>query len=331
MKLTALGIEYDNGKIKVLDQTLLPNKEIWIQCDTIEDMCHCINTLQVRGAPLIGLAALLALAQFSIQGATKNQIIECANRLSNTRPTAVNLKNYLNYLIEHLDEKASNVASIARMFFNEDVKLCDEIAKNGCSILSDNETVMTYCNTGGLATAGSGTALGIIKKGYLERKIKQVYVCETRPLLQGARLTAWELTKLNIPYTLICDNMAAFVMQKGLVDRVITGADRIAENGDSANKIGTYNLAVLANYHNIPFHIAAPNTTFDTHCISGEFIKIEERDPDEVRGVKNLGIFSPENAAVYNPAFDLTPTELITSIISNLGIHNQAASRRRQR
>lgn len=320
MKLNALGIIYDNGKLQVLDQTLLPNSETWIQCETIEEMCHCINTLQVRGAPLIGLAALLALAQLSAKGATREKIIESANTLISTRPTAVNLKNYLSYLIENINDKASNVIDIAEMFFNQDIQLCDAIAKNGSNTLTENESVLTYCNTGGLATAGSGTALGIIKRGYLEKKINHVYVCETRPLLQGARLTAWELSKQNIPYTLICDNMAAFIMQQKLVDRIITGADRIAANGDTANKIGTYNLAVLANYHKIPFHIAAPDTSFDPSCASGDYIEIEERDSNEVRGIKNLGVFSPKDAAVYNPAFDIVPSALITSIISNKGV-----------
>ena len=206
--------------------------------------------------------------------------------------------------------------------FHEDVALCAAIGNAGAALIEPHENILTYCNTGSLATAGIGTAIGVLKTAHLQGKKIHVYVCETRPLLQGGRLTAWELEKNQIPYTLLCDNMVATLMEQGKIDRVIVGADRIAANGDFANKIGTYALAVLAHHHQIPFHVAAPYTTIDSHCVNGECIQIEERSPAEVRGAE--GSFgkiqwSPKGAPVYNPAFDVTPATLVSSYILNTG------------
>lgn len=320
MKLDSLAIKYENGKLLVLDQQALPQEEIWLQCQSIEDMCGYIRELKVRGAPLIGIAAVLALAQFVTQGASVEEIKEAINILIATRPTAVNLRNYMNTILNQLRSDPRIVLEIAKSLFQEDVMLCEKMAENGVQILPKNANVLTYCNTGSLATAGVGTALGVIKKGFAEGKIKHVYACETRPLLQGARLTAWELEKEGIPYTLISDNMAATLMLQGKIDVALVGADRIAMNGDTANKIGTYNVAVLCHFHEIPFYVVAPYTTFDKECCSGNNIIIEQRAPDEVKGYINKMSWAPIKAKVYNPSFDVTPNKLITSFIFDIGV-----------
>ncbi len=206
------------------------------------------------------------------------------------------------------------------------------MAHFGAELLSDNATVMTYCNTGALATVGVGTALGVIKRAYSMHKVKHVFPCETRPLLQGGRLTAWELEQAQIPYTLICDNMAAMVLAQGKIDAILVGADRIAQNGDFANKIGTYSLAVLAHFHKVPFYVVAPYTTIDIECRSGQDIEIEKRDASEVKGALGKITWAPERAEVYNPSFDVTPAHLVTNYIFDSGvfdaesIHTQVAS-----
>jgi methylthioribose-1-phosphate isomerase len=277
----------------------------------------CIRDLKVRGAPLIGIAAALSLAQLAEQGATVPEIVEAASRLREARPTAVNLMAAVDRVVlkHRQDLTAQGIVARAEALFAEDVALCSGIAKHGSSLLADGDHVLTHCNTGGLATVGSGTALAVIAEAARAGKCIHVFVDETRPLLQGARLTAWELSKLEVPFTLICDNMAAFLMKQGKVQKVLVGCDRIACNGDFANKVGTYGLAVAAKYHRIPFYVAAPWTTVDLNCRSGEEIPIEERGPEEVRAGQ-----SPRECAVYNPAFDVTPAELVTGFIFDRGV-----------
>jgi methylthioribose-1-phosphate isomerase len=320
MKLEALAIKYDHGELLILDQQRLPQEEIWLACKTIDQVCECIKSLKVRGAPLIGLAALLGLTQFAHQGATISQIRSAIDQLIASRPTAVNLRNYMDTLLLQLQNDPSVVQQVTQQIFTEDLALCDQMAQHGADLLPNNANVITYCNTGALATAGIGTALGVIKKGFLQGKIKHVTVCETRPLLQGGRLTAWELDKANIPHTLICDNMAATVMQQQPIAACLVGADRIAQNGDTANKIGTYNLAILAQYHDIPFYVVAPSTTIDKHCPSANEIIIEQREASEVKGVLNKIFWAPDRTPVFNPAFDITPASLITRFILDQGV-----------
>lgn len=319
MRLEALAIRYNNGQILVLDQTLLPQEEKWIDSKTIEDMCQIIKTLKVRGAPLIGVAAALALAQLAVKGSTTEELKIAGEMLISSRPTAVNLKYCVDRVLSKITDNSLEIINEVKMIFDEDVELCQKIASHGSQLIGRDSTVMTYCNTGGLATAGIGTALGVIKNAFEQGKIKSVYVNETRPLLQGGRLTAWELEKAGIPYTIICDNMAASLMRKGMISAVIVGADRIAANGDVANKIGTYNLACVASLHKVPFYVAAPYTTLDMTCESGDDIPIEERSQDEVKGALGKIEWAPSASQTYNPAFDVTPADLITNYMLDNG------------
>ena len=324
--LKGLSISYDNAQLLVLNQQKLPQEEVWIDVYSVEQMHEIITSLKVRGAPMIGIAAILALAQMADQNASKESLISAAEYLRTSRPTAVNLSIYLDRIlnvIENSEDYRQAILKEVTMIFHEDVALCESMCDAGAALIAEGEHILTYCNTGSLATAGIGTALGVIKKAHFQGKNIHVYVCETRPLLQGGRLTAWELDKFGIPYTLICDNMVATLMRQGKVDRVLVGADRIAINGDFANKIGTYSLAVLAKFHEVPFHVVAPYTTVDPACKSGQEIVIEERAAKEVRGASGAFgsvTWSLENAPVYNPAFDVTPAELVTSYILDRGI-----------
>ena len=291
-------------------------------------MIEAIKKLQVRGAPLIGVAAALSLAQSALSGATTTSLLDKAQKLYDSRPTAVNLMVCIDRMrtILKKDATVESILSLAVQIFNEDVDLCLKISKNGTELIQDGDQILTHCNTGGLATAGIGTALGIIKLAHESGKKIHVYVDETRPLLQGARLTAWELQKLGIPMTLITDNMAAHLMQKKKITKAFVGSDRIAQNGDFANKIGTYSVAVNCFYHHIPFYVAAPYTTIDFDCISGESIPIEQRSAAEVTGATgHFGSinWSPENCSVYNPSFDVTPAKLTTAWITDRGVYSQ--------
>lgn len=329
INLHSLALRYNDGQVWVLDQQALPLEETWLECHNIDDMCAMIKALKVRGAPLIGIAAVLALMQYVTQGASVAEIRAAAATLVATRPTAVNLKNYMDTILTQLSDDTRVVLTIGQELFLEDVQLCENMANQGLALIPPNATLMTYCNTGSLATAGLGTALGVIKHAYDHQKVAHVFACETRPLLQGGRLTAWELSKANIPHTLICDNMAAMVMQQGKIDAILVGADRIAKNGDTANKIGTYSLAVLAKYHQIPFYVVAPYTTLDPKCLSGNEIEIELRDAHEVKGALGKITWAPSQSQVYNPSFDVTPAELITAFILDVGVfspHNLAES-----
>ncbi len=319
------AIRYDRGNFFILNQQKLPQEEEWIEVKTTEQMVEIISSLKVRGAPLIGVSATFALSQLAEQGASRERIEAAAILLKNARPTAVNLSHCIDRVLVAMDRSADfrqAIVETALQIYHEDVSLSSSMGNVGAALIEPGETILTICNTGSLAATGIGTALGVIRTAHAQNKKIHVYACETRPLLQGARLTAWELEKSGIPYTLICDSMAATLMRQGKIDRVLVGADRIAANGDFANKIGTYSLAVLAHHHQIPFHVVAPYTTIDRNCPNGAGIKIEERSPDEVRGAKgSFGqvIWSPKNAPVYNPAFDVTPAELVTSYILDTG------------
>lgn len=323
--IESLALKYSSEGLFILDQQQLPQTEAWLKIHSVDEMIAAIKSLAVRGAPLIGVAASMALAQSALQGHGCEQLKEEAQKLYEARPTAVNLMNCIERMKLALEEKDFQTAAVKTAFelFDEDVLLCQKIAENGAQFIQDGDGILTHCNTGALATAGVGTALGIIHLAHRQGKKIHVYVDETRPLLQGGRLTAWELGKLGIPYTLITDNMAGIVMAQGKVQKIFVGSDRIAANGDFANKIGTYGVSILAHYHRIPFYVAAPYTTVDPHCPNGQEIPIEERKSSEVTGA--AGAFgsvtwAPKNAEVYNPAFDVTPATLTTAWITDGGV-----------
>lgn len=324
-------IEWKDNKVIFINQTKLPTKLEYITCTNYECIAKAIEVLAIRGAPLIGVATAfgLALAAVKSKAKTKKQILsdlkKAAARLRNTRPTAVNLF----WAVERILKKANtqpDVKSIvkavvleAQAMAEEDVQINKKIGEYGASLIKDSSTILTHCNAGALACVDYGTALGVIRAAWEQGKKIKVIADETRPLLQGARLTTWELKQLGIPVTLITDNMAAYVMSKGLVDCVIVGADRIASNGDVANKIGTYSVAVLAKQHKIPFYVAAPISTIDFEIKSGAEIPIEQRNPSEVTKTGNTKI-APDGIDVFNFAFDVTPNEFVSSIISERGI-----------
>ena len=331
LKSLALKFNYDlkqkKSELFLLDQTLLPQQEIWNKISSIDEMIKAIQLLQVRGAPLIGVAAALCLAQDALAEFNPDKLLQKSNALRAARPTAVNLMNALDVMNTALLKNNLNLFFETGVnIFNEDVRLCESIAKNGQVVFADGDSILTHCNTGGLATAGIGTALGVIQRAFESGKKIHVYVDETRPLLQGGRLTTWELEKLKIPFTLITDNMAASLMAAGKINKAIVGADRIAVNGDFANKIGTYSVAVHCHFHNIPFYTAAPMTTVDPNCADGAAIKIEQRDFDEVRGFvssKQKFIWALDKAQVYNPSFDVTPEKLVSGWITDKGLYTQ--------
>ncbi|HEI8867286.1 TPA: S-methyl-5-thioribose-1-phosphate isomerase [Serratia odorifera] len=314
-----------DNQLWILDQQALPQEKRWCSSNSVEELVGHIHALRVRGAPLIGLSASLLLALLAERGLPRDQLAEALATLRAARPTAVNLMNNLDRIklaLEQPDWVAAMTTEALRLV-EEDRALCDSIADRGAALVTPGSRLLTHCNTGGLATAGIGTAIGVLLRAHQQGHVAQVWVDETRPLLQGGRLTAWELGELGIPYRLICDSMAAGLMAQGKVDAVWVGADRIAANGDVANKIGTYSLAVLAHYHGIPFYVAAPHTTHDAHCPNGAAIPIEQRAAAEVTGV--AGSFgscqwAPADAQVDNPAFDVTPAALISAWVLDCGV-----------
>lgn len=323
--LRTTSLEVRDNQLWILDQQALPQQQNWLPAQSVAQLVEHIHALRVRGAPLIGLSASLLLALLGEQGATRTELAAALEVLRAARPTAVNLMNNLDRMKVALAESdfVAALSSEALRLVSEDKQLCDNIARAGSTLVKPGSQLLTHCNTGGLATAGVGTALGVISYAHQQGLVKNVWVDETRPLLQGGRLTAWELGELNIPYQLITDSMAASLMARGVVDAIWVGADRIAANGDVANKIGTYSLAVLAHYHRIPFYVAAPHTTLDRQCPNGDAIPIEQRAASEVTGVSgSFGSvqWAPENAAVYNPAFDVTPATLISGWVLDTGV-----------
>ncbi|MHB2019593.1 MAG: S-methyl-5-thioribose-1-phosphate isomerase [Candidatus Xenobia bacterium] len=324
-------IRWAENSVWVLDQRGLPLRADEIRCETLEKLCEAIRTLAVRGAPLLGIAAAygLALAQHKAPAGSREAHLagleEAAAAIRKTRPTAVNLFWALDRMLKVAegcaegDDLAATLLAEARTIQAEDEAFCRAIGSHGASLVKDGERILTHCNAGGLATGGYGTAVGVIRAAHGQGKKIHVVVDETRPLLQGARLTTFELQDAGIPYTLITDNMAGALMRQGRVSMVVVGADRIAANGDVANKIGTYTVAVLARAHGLPFYVAAPFSTIDLSLPSGDFIEIEERKPDEVTSFAGTRT-APEGTTVANPAFDVTPARLVTAIITEHGV-----------
>ncbi|GIK23225.1 MAG: S-methyl-5-thioribose-1-phosphate isomerase [Ignavibacteriota bacterium] len=317
------AIKFSEQSLLYLDQTKLPMQEVYIKTDDYERIASAIERLELRGAPLIGISAAFAIAiSFkSISADHKNHFEKVYKRLASTRPTAVNLFYALDRM-KNTFENISNYADTFQILIKEAQAILDyeelcskRISEIGSNIFTKKSNVLTHCNTGALAAAGFGTAFAVIKKGFDDGFVKHVYVDETRPLLQGLRLTAYELKKNKIPFTVLTDSMAAILMQQGEVDLVITGADRIALNGDSANKVGTYNLAVICNFHNIPFYIAAPSTTIDRKIAAGNEIEIEYRNGSEILSFDGKQITDPD-LQTFSPAFDVTPAHLIKGIIT---------------
>lgn len=306
-----MALRVEAERVLVLDQRRLPGEELWVDGSHPEAMIELIRGLAVRGAPMIGVCAAASLA-WAAPRMKRAQWEAWATELREARPTAVNLAWAVDRMVAAPDPVATAVA-----IFDQDVSLCARMADNGGGLIADGESILTHCNTGGLATAGIGTALGVIRRAWEQGKQIHVWVDETRPLLQGARLTAWELRKLGIPHTLITDGTAAMLMARGKIQRVLLGADRVAKNGDFANKIGTYSVAVAAWHHDIPFHCVAPWTSFDLDCPDGAGIPIEERAPGEVR--------VDPRTPVYNPAFDVTPGALVTSFVTDRGVFRPGA------
>ncbi|MGL9722933.1 S-methyl-5-thioribose-1-phosphate isomerase [Sodalis sp. (in: enterobacteria)] len=325
LTFSTTSLRVRENQLWILDQQALPQQQRWHPAQTVAQLVDHIRALRVRGAPLIGLSASLLLALLAEGGQPRAQLERDLAVLRAARPTAVNLMNNLSRMAQALAQSdfVTAMGQEALRLVEEDRALCDAIARHGAALVKPGSRLLTHCNTGGLATAGTGTALGVIALAHRQGNIAQVWVDETRPLLQGGRLTAWELGELGVPYRLICDAMAADLMARGQVDAVWVGADRITANGDVANKIGTYSLAVLARWHRVPFYVAAPHTTCDASCPSGDAIPIEQRDAAEVTGV--TGSFgqcrwAPDGADVYNPAFDVTPAALIDGWVLDTGI-----------
>ncbi|TDY60569.1 methylthioribose-1-phosphate isomerase [Aminivibrio pyruvatiphilus] len=313
---------WKNNRLYILDQRVLPGAVMFLECTTADDVAVAIETLAVRGAPAIGIAAAFGVAMASRDGRTA--ALDASMRLVRTRPTAVNLFWALRRMEETMaslpdDGLFENLLAEAGMILADDLECNRAMGRAGAELLPPACTVITHCNAGALATGGHGTALGVIRSAREAGKDVKVFSCETRPVLQGARLTVWELLEDGFDVTLICDNMAGSLMKKGGIDAVIVGADRIAGNGDTANKIGTYPLAVLARHHGIPFYVAAPLTTIDPGLPSGREIPIEERKAEEVKRLPGGGML-PDDYTVWNPAFDVTDGDLISAVITEKGV-----------
>ncbi len=319
-------IVYRDGGIDLLDQTRLPGRAVVLRITDVDKVAEAIKTMRVRGAPAIGITAAYGMVLGLERGEEMNRVAEA---LRATRPTAVNLtwaiERMLDTFRKHEGEPAGDLHAAmlaeARLIHSEDIEANQNIGSVGAALLPDSARVITICNTGALATGGYGTAYGVLRAAHEQGKMEMVYACETRPRLQGARLTAWELLQNGIPFRLVVDGAAGALMARGRIDAVFAGADRIAANGDSANKIGTYQLAILARHHGIPFYIVAPTSTIDPDTADGKGITIEERSEDEV--LAPLGVrFAPDGARAWNPAFDVTPAELITGIITERGVQH---------
>ena len=327
-------MEWREGRVWLLDQSRLPGHTELLECKDVAAVVSAIQELKVRGAPAIGVTAAMgvALGAQSVSAADvptfERHVLGICDQLAATRPTAVNLFWALTRMKAVVQEnRACTVAEIqsrlvqeALAIQQEDIAMCKAMGRQGASLIKDGQNVLTHCNAGALATAGYGTALGVIRAASEQGKQVHVFANETRPVLQGARLTAWELMEDGIPVTLITDSMAAVVMRQGKIDLCVVGADRIAANGDVANKIGTYGVAVLAKAHDVPFYVAAPSSTIDVSMPSGSAIPIEERPGHEVTTVNGEACIAPKDVDVFNPAFDVTPAKYVTGIITEQGV-----------
>jgi methylthioribose-1-phosphate isomerase len=305
-------LRWDGNVLHLLDQRLLPLQEVWLPCGTASQVAEAIRTMVVRGAPAIGVSAAFGMAMAARAG---EDLADTAAELKRSRPTAVNLAWAVDRMLAHRGDLTAEAVRI----LEEDVAANRAMGRHGAALLGSSSTVLTHCNAGALATGGYGTALGVIRAAVEGGKHVAVFADETRPYLQGARLTAWELQRDGIDVTLITDSMSGHFFQQGKFDAVIVGADRIAANGDAANKIGTYTVAVLAHAHGVPFYIAAPLSTIDPQCPSGEHIPIEERSEQEVVEISGTRM-APVGIHVRHPAFDVTPARLITAIITERGV-----------
>jgi methylthioribose-1-phosphate isomerase len=327
-------VSWKDGLVRLLDQSRLPGTVQFLDCHDDREVADAIRQLKVRGAPAIGVTAAMGVA-LGAQSVTSTDysafahaVLSICDGLAATRPTAVNLSWAIERMKRKLESmKGEPVSSIksaliaeAQAILEEDVTLCKTMGRHGAELLADGQTVLTHCNAGSLATAGYGTALGVIRAAWEQGKKIKVIADETRPVLQGARLTAWELMQDQIPVTLITDSMAGALMREKKIHLCLVGADRIAANGDVANKIGTYSVAVLAKVHGIPFYVAAPYSTIDLKTKTGADIPIEQRHPSEVTTIHGSHPVAPSGVAVYNPAFDVTPAELISGIITERGV-----------
>ena len=326
-----LPVEWLGNRVRILDQTKLPQQEVYLELNSYQAVASAIKGLKVRGAPAIGVAAAygVTLGALEIKAESRDKFLKklrgIIRTLADTRPTARNLFRAINQM-QAVAEAGEDIEQIKSALIDEAVKIHSEeieatrkLSQLGAELIKDGFTILTHCNTGALATAGYGTALGVIKQAKNDGKKIKVLTTETRPLLQGARLTTWELKKADIPFTLITDSMAGYFISRGEVDCVIVGADRIAANGDTANKIGTYPLAVLAKENGIPFYVAAPTTTIDPSLFAGNEIPIEQRCPEEVTHFQGA-MLAPEGCEAVNPAFDVTPQRYISAIITEKGI-----------
>jgi methylthioribose-1-phosphate isomerase len=324
---TITPIRWEDGRLQILDQRRLPRDEYYLACRQTSDVAEAIRTLAVRGAPLIGITAAYGMALAARESRTREELLAFADLLASTRPTAVNLfwaldrcRKLINaHASATLPELVELLLTEARAIHADDAAACLAMAEVGAALFPSNARVLTHCNTGALATGGIGTALGVIRAAHAAGRVSTVWVDETRPLLQGARLTAWELAHDGIPFRLLCDNMAASLMAAGQVDLVIVGADRITRAGDFANKIGTYGLAVLARAHHLPFYVAAPWSTIDRTLADGSAIPVEFRREDEVTRCGGQ-LLAPADTQAWNPAFDVTPGTLVTGIITERGM-----------
>jgi methylthioribose-1-phosphate isomerase len=328
--MTVKTIEWKNDRVVMLDQRLLPQREVYRVCRDYQQVASAIRDMVIRGAPAIGVAAAMGVALGALKAPPKTfdrEFERILSTLAKTRPTAVNLFWALQRMRQIYSDKRSQGIDVvkralkeeAQKIYQQDIAANKQLGKFGASLLRNTKKIMTHCNAGALATAGYGTALGVLLALKDSGKEFEVFVNETRPFLQGARLTAWELCKEKIPATLITDSMAGYLMQRGKIDAVLVGCDRVAANGDVANKIGTYTIAVLAHRHAIPFYVAGPTTSIDVNCAAGKDIPIEERDAKEVSHIFGKPV-APNGIRILNPAFDVTSHDLITAIITEKGV-----------
>lgn len=339
IKVNDQPIEWLGDKVRILDQTRLPHEEVYLELESYQDIASAISELKIRGAPAIGVAGAyaVALGALGVEAKSRDEFLKRLRGISqtivNTRPTAKNLFLAIERM-QGVAEAGKDVEQIKKALVDKAVKIHAEeaeairkLSQLGAELIKDGFAILTHCNAGPLATTGYGTALGVIKYAREQGKKVKVFVTETRPLLQGARLTTWELKKAGIPFTLITDSMAGYFISRGEIDCVMVGADRIAANGDTANKIGTYTLAVLARENGVPFYVAAPTTTLDPTLASGDEIPIEQRSPEEVTHIQGVSL-APDGTQAANPAFDVTPHRYLTAIITEKGIIQELYSER---